>query len=389
MKDNFFFQLDNRLLSGIGKTREIGELIKQQGWKAITLLVDEGVYAHSAYYKEIKTLIEGASDSVHEICLRGSEEPSYDYLDDVADQIRGFDSVDAIVAIGGGSALDTAKALACLRTNPGSGINYRGFDQVTIPPVPSVCIPSTAGTGSEVTINAVFTDKSEMKKLGINGRYLNATYAILDAKWLESCPQSIEISAGMDAMVHTLESFMTTNANPMTRCFNREAFMLLYKNLPALVEAPDDLEAKQNLLMGAYMAAAGLFNSGSGIAGGLSYPLGVHYKVPHGIGGGIFIASVIEYNVERGYFDYAELLDLVEPHVDWTAEQKAKRFAEVLRELSNKLNVPATLEQWGVTRDNVEEVAALMHPLQGAFDQNPVAFSAHEDALAMLRRHTA
>src|SRR5271165_5739041 len=142
-----------------------------------------------------------------------------------------------------------------------------------------------------------------------------------------SCPRSVAVSSGMDALVHTLESFMTSNANELTRALNREAFRLLYENLPALVDAPDDKSRRQSLLLGAYLAAAGLFNSGSGIAGALSYPIGVHFKVPHGIGGGIFIASVVEYNVSRGWFDYAELLDLVEPHPDWTSERKAKRFA--------------------------------------------------------------
>ncbi|MFC1672689.1 iron-containing alcohol dehydrogenase, partial [Pseudomonadota bacterium] len=257
MKTDFFFQIDNRLHYGIGKSRELNALMDAEGWKDVTLLVDEGVAQHSDYYVEVKGIIEGAANSVTEIKLRGSEEPSYDYLDDIADQVRALDNVDAIIAIGGGSALDTAKAVAGLRTNPGPGINYRGFDQLTVPAVPSVCIPTTAGTGSEVTINAVFTDKSEMKKLGINGRYMNATHAVLDAKWLESCPDWVQVSAGMDAMVHTLESFMTTNRNPMTRAFNREAFVTLYKNLPALINAPDDLDAKQAILMGAYLAAAG------------------------------------------------------------------------------------------------------------------------------------
>ena len=137
-----------------------------------------------------------------------------------------------------------------------------------------------------MTINAVFTDKSEGRKLGINGRYLNATYAVLDAEWTMSCPRAVAVSSGMDALVHTLESFMTGKANPLTRALNREAFRLLYTSLPCLVDEPDNMEKRQNLLLGAYLAAIGLFNSGSGIAGALSYPIGVHYKVPHGIGGG-------------------------------------------------------------------------------------------------------
>ena len=389
MKNDFYFQIDNRMLYGIGKSLAIGELLQARSWRRIVLLVDAGVARHAAYYGAFKAALSAAVDDVTEILLRDDEEPSYDYLDEVAGRIRAVAAVDAVIGVGGGSALDIAKAAAALRTNPGPAIQYRGFDNLTEPAAPCICIPTTAGTGIEVTINAVFTDKSEMKKLGINGRYMNATYAVLDARWLESLPQAAAVSAGMDAMVHTLESFMTNNANPMTRALNREAFVLLYRNLPALTKAPDDLEARQLILLGAYLAAAGLFNSGSGIAGALSYPIGVHYKVPHGIGGGIFIASVIDFNVARGWFDYAELLDLVEPHTDWSAERKARRFADAIRDLARGLNVPETLSQWGITADNVDAVGDLMQGMQGAFDQNPVAFSAKTDVYDMLRRHVA
>jgi len=386
MNNNFFFQLNTKLFSGIGKTRDIAQLINLHDLRVV-ILVDEGVAKHSAYFNEITSIIELSCNSMTELILRGNEEPSYDYLDNITGKVRDIGKIDLIIAIGGGSALDIGKAIAALITNPGAGINYRGFDQLKIPPVPSICIPTTAGTGSEVTINAVFTDKKEMKKLGINGRYMNATYAILDALWLDSCPENIAISAGMDAMVHTLESFMTSNANSITRSFNREAFVILYNNLPAIMDDQNNTDAKQALLLGAYLAAIGLFNSGSGIAGALSYPIGVHYKVPHGIGGGIFISSVVEYNVRHGYCEYSKLLDLIESHSDWGDQEKSERFVQVIKDLSIKMKVPDTLCQWGINKDNLEEVAKLMLPLQAAFDQNPVAFSAEKDAFDILNLH--
>ena len=387
MRQSFYFQLNTQLLSGIGKTKEIIQVLEQNNWHKMLLIVDRGVVKNSSYYNKIKMLLKKYKDSLIEIQLRDDEEPSYDYLDEVAGKVRKIPNLDVIIGIGGGSSIDMAKAICALYTNPGLSIKYRGFDNLVSPGIPSICIPTTAGTGSEVTVNAVFTDKSQMKKLGINGRYMSATYAILDAKWLQSCPKSASISSGMDALVHTLESFMTTNANPLTRALNREAFILLWKNLPSLETKPKNLDAQQNLLLGAYLAAIGLFNSGSGVAGGLSYPLGVYHKVPHGIGGGIFIADVIKFNVDQGWYDCAELLDLVDPHPDWSKKQKAKRFSELLFQLVSKLKIPQHLTQWGITLDNVDAVANHMLPLQAAFDQNPVPFSAEQDALAMLRLH--
>ena len=281
------------------------------------------------------------------------------------------------------------KALAVLLSNPGKGIDYRGFDQVRVPGVPTLLIPTTAGTGSEVTINAVFTDKREMRKLGINGRYLSATWALLDAEWTLSCPSAAAVSAGMDAMVHTLESFMCRQHNALTRVFSREAFRLLYRDLPCLLEEPGNIERRQNLLLGAYLAGAALFNSGSGIAGAFSYPLGVNYKIPHGICGAVFVASVVEYNAARGYGDYAELLEIVEPGTALPPEAQTRRFAELLRALCDRMEVPRTLERWGVGLKDAADIERALLPLQAAFDQNPIAFSAQRDAPELLRRHLA
>jgi alcohol dehydrogenase class IV len=362
-------------------------MIKDNGYRNVAILVDEGVFRTLPYYQEIQDVIEKAAARLHIEVLRGTEEPDYGYLDEITDKVRNIDTIDVIVGIGGGSCLDITKAVAVLKTNHGKGIEYRGFDKVTTPGVPTIAIPTTAGTGSEVTNNAVFTDKKEMKKLGINGRFMNAGYAILDGEWTMSCPESVAVSSGMDALVHSLESFMCNKANPLTRTFSKAAFTLLYHTLPSIVDDPLNKQKRQELLLGSYFAAIALFNSGSGIAGALSYPIGVHFKVPHGIGGGIFLPSVIEFNVKRGYGDYAELFDLIEPGSKMSVKEKAIRFSYLLKALSAKLSVPEYLNQWGITKKNVGEVSKLMLPLQAAFDQNPVPFSADHDAYEIITRH--
>lgn len=374
-------------MAGIGSTRGITELLEARGYAGALVLADEAVARSSPYFAEILTLLEAGARSVDVQHLRGTEEPDYDYLDAVVAGLRSKPLPDVVIGIGGGSALDTTKAVAVLLTNPGKGIEYRGFDKVKKPGIPTICIPTTAGSGSEVTINAVFTDKSEKKKLGINGRYLNATHAILDAEWTMSCPPGVALSSGMDAMTHALESFMCKQHNQLTRVFSRAAFRLLYENLPALVDDPGNRDKRQNILLGAHLAAVALFNSGSGISGALSYPIGVHFKVPHGIGGAVFLASVVEYNVANGYTDYAELLDEIEQQPGMDAAEKSRRFAALFRALSDYLGVPRELDGWGITKENVDDVAELMLPLQAAFDQNPVGFSAESDAPALLRKH--
>lgn len=386
-QQQFAFQVKTEMYHGVGYSLNLGKFLEERGLAKVGLLVDEGVAQKAPYYLEVRDILAKHTKNLYIEELRGTEEPDYDYLDEVAAKIRQIKDLDVLIGIGGGSCLDVTKAVAVLLKNPGKGIEYRGFDKVVSPGVPTIAIPSTAGTGSEVTINAPFTDKREMRKLGINGRYLNATYAILDAEWTISCPRFFAVSAGMDAMTHTLESFTCKQANQLTRFFSKGAFRLLFQALPALIDDPLNREKRQQILLGAYLAGIALFNSGSGIAGALSYPIGVHYKVPHGIGGGIFLAPVIEYNVKRGYEDYAELLDLIECHPELASKEKNLRFLEVFQALADKLEVPTHLGQWGITRQNLDEVAKLMLPMQGAFDQNPIAFSAETDAPEMLRAY--
>ncbi len=383
------FYLQTKTYYGIGCSRNLDRILKENGFRNVVILVDEGVKSKSEYFEEVQQIVSDNSHELNVEVLRGTEEPDYDYLDVIADKVRKMPKVDVLIGIGGGSCLDITKAAAVLKTNPGRGIEYRGFNKIKKAGIPTIAIPTTAGTGSEITINAVFTDKKEMKKLGINGHHMNATYAILDAEWTISCPTFVAVSSGMDALVHTLESFMCKQSNPLTRAFSREAFKNLYEALPCLVEDPQNKEKRQRLLLGAYLAGIALFNSGSGIAGALSYPLGVHYKIPHGIAGGIFISSVIEYNVNKGYLDYEELFDLVVTEENLSIEVKNRRFVELLQSLCKKLNVPRYLDKWGINSQNVDEVAKLMYPLQPAFDQNPIPFSGTTDALEMLRKHVA
>lgn len=389
MSDNetFDFFLQTDLTYGVGQSREIPSLLDKEDYRNVIVLVDEGVSQHNDYFDEIIELIDNHANLKLVKELRGNKEPEYAYLDSVAGEIREYSKPDLLIGIGGGSTLDICKASAVLQTNPGKAINYRGFDEVENPGIPTLLIPTTAGTGSEVTENAVFIDRDERIKYGINGDYMHATHAILDANWTLSCPYDVAMSSGMDALTHTLESFTCDGANTLTKMFSKKAFQLLFDNLPCLKNDPDNKSKRQKLLLGSYLAGAALFNSGGGIAGALSYPLGVHYGVPHGMGGALFLLDVVEYNVSNGYTGYSELTDLVETNPEMTDEQKSKRFAELMGDLYEKLDVPHSLERWGIDEDDYEDIIESIQPLQEAFDQNPVPFSAETDAPDFIKKH--
>lgn len=368
------FNLETRMFSEIGWSRNLPQFVKDLGWRDVVVFVDKAVYG-TPYGQEI---VPQFCTTVIEIDSR--TEPTYERLQAYAEEVRQFKKWDGSVVIGGGSTIDMGKALAALRTNWLPAIEYRGFDKLTKPAIPTICVPTTAGTGSEVTFNASFIDTVEKKKLGINGRYMNATYAVLDAEWCRSGPMEAQISAGVDALVHCLESWMCKNHTQISRAFSREAFRLLYKNLPDMA-AGRNTQARQNLLLGAFFAGAALYNSGSGIAGALSYPLGVHYGIPHGIAGGMWIADVISYNVACGWHDVLDLMNTLEPNIGW-APERATDFADMIHDLTYRLGVPRDLKRWGVTLENLPD----LEPLQAAFDQNPVKFTAAQARKMIERR---
>lgn len=380
------FQLTTNLFHGLNSTFTLIDELKKNGASRIIVLIDKSVATNSHYWSVIqKQLMLDFDIKVLEIVIE--VEPTYDFLNELSSRVRLMHGYDYIIGIGGGSLLDLTKAVAALYTNPGEAINYRGFDKVLNPGIKSVCIPTTAGTGSEVTINAVFTDSTEMKKLGINGKNMAATYAVLDAKFTESCPRNVALSSGLDALVHTLESFTARQSNSVTRILSIAAFKFIYNSLVEALNQNDE-DARQSMLLGSYFAGAALFNSGSGISGAISYPVGVHFKVPHGFAGGITLPSVIKMNIQRGWNGYAALLDAVEATIGLTDEEKSNLFLSRILELYEKIQAPTDFSKWGISKTNIPMLVENCKNLQPAFDQNPVYFSAEEDSRLILEMHT-
>ena len=373
--DNFSFWLQTDSRFGEGIVQQLPDTLKEWGVSRVCAVIDGGVRSN----EHVAKLKERLNDTFSTVFVAESEvaEPDYDYLDQFKSQISA--DYDVMIAIGGGSTLDLAKATSVLVTNPGPAISFRGFNLIKKPGIPVVAIPSTAGTGSEITPNAVFTDKKEMRKLGINTNLYVPKLALLDPLMTISCPRSVTVSSGVDAIVHTLESYVAKRTNPVSRMFAREAFRLLFHNLPAVLSDPQNVQLRARVQRGAFCAGIGLMNSGAGPAGALSYPLGVHFQVPHGIAGGVFVSRIARFNAERGYTDYAELYDLIEgADLSLSPQDKALRFCDEMDRMLLSLEIPNTLESFGVTRSDVPMLAEQTMLLAGALDQNPVAFGIAE-----------
>jgi alcohol dehydrogenase len=229
-----------------------------------------------------KPIVEDALATVTaaSVQLRSGGEPDTDEADRVAEALR-TSQCDAVVGIGGGSVLDLAKAVAGLIVAPGTAADYQGFNLLPGPAMPVVAIPTTAGTGSEVTGTAVLVNRAKSLKLGINSPHIVPAVAVLEPGLLLGTPRRLSLSSGMDAISHAVESYSALRANEITRSLSIGAFRLLVPTLHRVLDDPDNLHARRSMLVGSTMAGLAVMNAGTGAAHAMAYPLGVHLGVPH------------------------------------------------------------------------------------------------------------
>lgn len=373
----FTFKLKTDMRFGIGISGKAGELLAGYNLGRVCLVIDSGVSKNNKVVSDFIQSLKPSFEIVR-IFENKAGEPDYDYLDDCMAELAGAE-FESLIAVGGGSTIDLTKGIAILKKNPGKAINYRGFDLVKNPALPVIALPTTAGTGSEVTPNAVFIDTKQKRKLGINTEYVRPMLAILDPLLTLSCPRAVTVSAGMDALTHALESFIAKKATPISRMFSKEAFSLVFNSLPKIADDMSNVELRAKLLLGSYYAGIALMNSGAGPAGALSYVLGTRYNVPHGLAGAVFLAPVVNLNIRMGCLAYTHLYDLTDgAYRNLDEARKNKEFSEALQRLCDKLSVPKSVKDFGVLPQDLRFLVEESFWLKAAIEQNPIAFTERE-----------
>jgi len=207
---NFKFLIKSNVIVGNGTVRNLHKIIKERGYKKPLFIVDEG-FIKSFLWKKIYKKINNNFNKIKIIVTSGKIEPTYNTLRKNLFESKKI-KCDLIVGIGGGSCLDTAKAIAVLIKNKGDPIIYRGFNKIKKKGIPTICIPTTAGTGSEASFNASFVDENSNTKMGINGKNMFSTLSILDGETTLSCPYFASVGAAVDALVHIVEGYICKNS---------------------------------------------------------------------------------------------------------------------------------------------------------------------------------
>lgn len=276
-------------------------------------------------------------------------------------QVFKSENCDFIIGLGGGTPLDTAKAISAMSVLPGKMIDYKG-KELNGNFAPLVLIPTTAGTGSEVTRYFVFTNTGTNEKLLYKGDSLLPKLAVIDYNYTISAPESITMATGMDALCHAVESYTCRKANPVTEMYCLDAVKRIFKYLPIACKDGSNKEARENMSFAAYEAGVAINGAPTTIIHGMSRPIGACFHVPHGISNAMLAVECLRAVLEGCYEKFAELavtIGAAEKACD--PKVGAEKFLEALEALTKELKVP-TLREYGI---DLQEFAAMEEKMAG------------------------
>ena len=293
---SFDFQSSTRVIFGENALDQLGNLTKELGGIRVLLVTDPGIARAG--------ILEKALDSLKAACLDAfvfdgvEENPTSRHVADGVRFAKGQRGIDLLIGLGGGSAMDCAKGINFILTNGGRMEDYWGVDKATKPMLPSIGIPTTAGTGSEGQSFALIAQEDTHQKMACGDKKAQFRTVILDPVLTITTPKGVTAATGIDAISHALESYVSTRRNPISQMFAKEAWGLLEKSFEIVVSDPESIEARSRMLLGAHWAGAAIENSMLGAAHACANPLTARYNITHGVAVGLMLPGVIRFNSE-------------------------------------------------------------------------------------------
>jgi alcohol dehydrogenase len=288
---------------------------------------------------------------------------------------------DIVIGIGGGSSMDVAKAAAVVAGNKAKAVDFLGLNKVPGPGLPMIMIPTTAGTGSEVTFTAVFVRKDLKKKEGMNSHYLYPDVALLDPMLTLSLPPQPTAATGIDALCHAIESYTSINASPMSELVSLDAICLIAENLRTCVHNGNNIEAREKMLLGSLYAGLGLANAGVTAVHSLSYPLGGKFGISHGLANTMMLPAVMVYNIPAAHEKFAMIAEAMGELVDdLSLREAAYQAVEAVDSLIEDCGIYSTLNDFGIKEQDFPELAKVAMTVARPLANNPRKITV-EDAI--------
>lgn len=346
MQETFFsFELPTRILFGIGALGNLRLELDTRGWKSVLVVTDKGI-SQAGLLARLEEQLAELDYAVYDAILPN---PTVQSIEGALSQAQGRD---ALIAIGGGSVIDSAKAINAVKTHGGSVLDYEGNDAVPGPCDPLIAIPTTAGTGSEVTFISMVTVPERKQKLPLVSRYLAPTLAIIDPELTKTLPPGVTAHTGLDALTHAVETLVSVSAQPISDLLALQAIKLIFENLSRAVKDGSDMEARANLSYAALIAGIAFNNGWVGLAHAIAHSLGGLYDLPHGLCCALALPAVMEFNLDVQRAKYEQIAQALGAA---SAEDGIAR----VRALMSEIGVPLRLRDVGVKESDLDGITEL------------------------------
>lgn len=379
MSYNFFVK--SNINFGIGAVSVLPELLLKYGLKKIMVVYDGGVKA-AGIAEKVLAQIEKAEVSC--VIFDGVVPNPTNEIVEAAAKLAKEEHVEGFVAVGGGSSIDTAKAVNVLMTNYGSIGEYGGMNLVKNPCLPLIAIPTTAGTSSEITNVSALIDTEKVVKYVVIDNNIVASDVIADPEFTRTAPAGVTAATGMDAITHAVESYISNMATPLTKYNSLKGLEILYHNIERVVENGNDMEAREQMMLGCIITGFGFSNANLGLVHAIAHTLSAHFGLAHGMANACVLPYVMAYNSEAVPEAMTELAKAIGLVVSGDIDKDRLLLSDALLALTKKLKIK-TLSEQGIEKKDFEMLAqdVLKEPVLGF---NPRQGVTKEDVIAILTR---
>jgi len=356
MSDPYRFVMSTEIIYGLGASGQIGSIAAARGAKRAFVVSDQGV-------KQAR-LLEPIQNALQE---QGIETALFDDVEQsssVQSVNRGAEMVrtqgyDAIIAIGGGSAIDTAKAMGAVAANGGSCSDYAGINKIKLPPVPVIALPTTSGTSAEMTDVAVIADRAKHARIGLRSPFVAPAIAIVDPLLTVSMPAHVTASTGMDALTHAVESYTNTATAEPTELMALEAIRIIGENLRGAVANGGNVQARERMSMACVLAGIAFRNTRLGILHAITGPFCGYYEVPHGVANAVILPHVMRFNMLGNLEKFAKVAQALGVKTEnMSCREAALSSIGAVRDLLSDVGLPETFRDMKLDQGLIPQIAA-------------------------------
>lgn len=349
-KESIMFTLmyPTRVFFGRDALEQLGPEVIYWGEKVL-LVTGKSAMRKSGILDKITAIMKSAKIEFS-LFDKVEHDPSLKTVDEGIKFLR-EEKCDIVVGLGGGSALDAAKAIASLARQPGTIWEYYASKEIKEEGLPFLALPTTAGTGAEITNNSVLTDRNKATKKSIRSLFMIAKVALVAPELTLSLPPQITAYTGMDAFTQALESYVSRTSNPVSDSLALPAIEIIYHSLPEAVQDGGNIEVRERMALGSLFSAMAFSNSGLGAVHGLAHPIGAHFNIPHGLACAVLLPHIISFNLRAKRDKFKQIAEKI-------GVEKVEDLPSVIKKFLEKVNLPLDFKSYGVSQADFSSIIA-------------------------------